>query len=43
MILRDEDVKKFQELYRTEFEQEISLKEAYEQGLKTLTTYGNCL
>lgn len=37
MVLSDEDVAKFQALYKREFGIEISKEDAYEQGIKLLS------
>lgn len=37
MVLSDEDIIKFQALYKDELELEISKEEAYEKGIKLLT------
>ena len=34
MVLSDEDIAKFQALYRSEFGMEISREDAYEKGIK---------
>jgi len=36
MVLLDEDIIKFQALYRSEFGMEISREDAYEKGIKLL-------
>lgn len=36
MVLSDEDIIKFQALYRSEFGTEISKEDAYEKGIKLL-------
>ena len=36
MILSDEDIVKFQALYKSEFGMEISREDAYEKGVKLL-------
>ncbi len=36
MRLKDEDISKFQTLYRSEFGMEISREDAYEKGIKLL-------
>ena len=36
MILSDEDIVKFQALYKSEFGMEISREDAYERGVKLL-------
>jgi hypothetical protein len=36
MVLSDEDVTKFQSLYKSEFGMEISREDAYEKGIKLL-------
>ncbi len=36
MVLSDEDILKFQALYRSEFGMEISREDAYEKGIKLL-------
>jgi len=37
MVLLDEDIVKFQTLYKSEFGIEISREDAYEKGMKLLT------
>jgi len=37
MVLSDEDIVKFQALYKSEFGMEISREDAYEKGIKLLT------
>lgn len=37
MVLSDEDIIKFQALYKNELKLEISKEEAYEKGIKLLT------
>ena len=34
MVLSDEDIAKFQQLYKNQYGTEISKEEAYEQGIK---------
>ena len=34
MVLSDEDIAKFQDLYKSHFGKEISKEDAYEQGIK---------
>jgi len=36
MVLSDEDILKFQALYKSEFGMEISREDAYEKGIKLL-------
>lgn len=36
MVLSDEDIRKFQDLYKERFGKEISKENAYEQGVKLL-------
>ena len=36
MVLSDEDIVKFQALYKSEFGMEISREDAYEKGIKLL-------
>jgi hypothetical protein len=36
MVLSDDDIRKFQELYLEHFGKEISKEDAYEQGIKLL-------
>lgn len=36
MVLLDEDIMKFQALYKSEFGMEISREDAYEKGIKLL-------
>lgn len=36
MVLTDEDIMKFQALYKSEFGMEISREDAYEKGVKLL-------
>lgn len=36
MVLSDEDIAKFQALYKSEFGMEISREDAYEKGVKLL-------
>ncbi len=36
MVLSDEDIKSFQDLYRSNFGKEISKEDAYESGIKLL-------
>ncbi len=36
-MLSEEDVKKFQEIYKKEFGKKISKEEALEQGIKLIT------
>ena len=36
MVLSDEDILKFQALYKSQFGTEISKEDAYEQGIKLL-------
>jgi hypothetical protein len=36
MVLSDDDIRKFQDLYRERFGKEISKEDAYEQGIKLL-------
>ncbi len=37
MVLSDEDITKFQALYKSEFGMEISREEAYEKGVKLVS------
>lgn len=37
MVLSDDDITKFQELYKSEFGMEISKEDAYEKGIKLLS------
>lgn len=41
MVLSDEDIRKFQDLYREQFGKEISREDAYEQGIKLLRLMSN--
>ena len=36
MVLSDDDIRKFQEVYKEQFGKEISREDAYEQGVKLL-------
>lgn len=36
MVLSDDDIRKFQEVYKERFGKEISKEDAYEQGIKLL-------
>lgn len=36
MVLSDDDIRKFQEVYKEQFGKEISKEDAYEQGIKLL-------
>lgn len=36
MVLSDDDIRKFQDIYREQFGKEISKEDAYEQGIKLL-------
>lgn len=36
MALSDDDIRKFQEVYKEQFGKEISKEDAYEQGIKLL-------
>ena len=36
MVLSDDDILKFQDIYREQFGKEISKEDAYEQGIKLL-------
>lgn len=36
MVLSDDDIRKFQTVYKEQFGQEISKEDAYEQGIKLL-------
>ena len=37
MVLSDEDIVKFQTLYKSQFGMEVSKEDAYEKGIKLLT------
>ncbi len=36
MVLSDDDIRKFQDIYREQFGKEITKQDAYEQGIKLL-------
>lgn len=36
MVLSDDDIRKFQEVYKEQFGKEIGKEDAYEQGIKLL-------